>query len=221
MKKIKLYNEDFVDKDFAIKLKKRKIAIVIEGEEIYIEKFTFPKVKDHNIYDLVKNELICKFGSINNIIFDYKLVSKGENSITTIVYCINIENFNFLQQENYCDAIITKIDILQNYFKEYLSSFIKEKEYYLAFRYKRTLYYLAVQNDNIVANKVVNIEKNQVQYSEELIKFINGIEGELYNANKIYTIDLTLTNAELKNFIVVKLKDLNIKTFLQYMILKG
>lgn len=221
MKKIKLYNEDFVDKDFAIKLKKRKIAIVIEGEEIYIEKFTFPKVKDHNIYDLVKNELICKFGSIHNIIFDYKLVSKGENSITTIVYCINIENFNFLQQENYCGAIITKIDILQNYFKEYLSSFIKEKEYYLAFRYKRTLYYLAVQNDNVVANKVVNIEKNQVCYSEELIKFISGIEGELYNANKIYTIDLTLTNAELKNFIVVKLKDLNIKTFLQYLILKG
>jgi len=221
MKKIKLYNEDFVDKDFAIKLKKRKIAIVIEGEEIYIEKFTFPKVKDHNIYDLVKNELICKFGSIHNIIFDYNLVSKGENYITTIVYCINIENFNFLQQENYCDAIITKIDILQNYFKEYLSSFIKEKEYYLAFRYKRTLYYLAVQNDNIVANKVFNIEKNQVCYSEELIKFISGIEEELYNANKIYTIDLTLTNAELKNFIVVKLKDLNIKTFLQYMILKG
>lgn len=221
MKKIKLYNEDFVDKDFAIKLKKRKIAIVIEGEEIYIEKFTFPKVKDHNIYDLVKNELICKFGSIHNIIFDYNLVSKGENYITTIVYCINIENFNFLQQENYCDAIITKIDILQNYFKEYLCSFIKEKEYYLAFRYKRTLYYLAVQNDNIVANKVVNIEKNQVCYSEELIKFISGIEEELYNANKIYTIDLTLTNAELKNFIVVKLKDLNIKTFLQYMILKG
>lgn len=221
MKKVKLYNEDFVDKDFSIKLKKRNVAIVIEGEEIYIEKFIFPKVKGHNIYYLVKNELICKFGSIHNIIFDYNLIYKGEDSVTTIVYCINIENFNFLQKENYCGAIITKIDILQNYFKKYFSSFIKEKEYYLAFRYKRTLYYLAVWNNNIVANKVVNIEKTQINCTEELIKFISSIEEEMYRTNKIYTIDLTLTNTELKNFIVVKLKDLNIKDFLQYMILKG
>lgn len=195
--------------------------VIIEGEELFINLITLPKVKNSRLYDLVKNELLYKFNKLENIIFDYEIIKETEEAVEVVVYCVNIENFNILKKENYNQSNFIKINMLQNFIKGYLSSSIKNEDYYLAFRYKREVYFLVVAKKNIIANKVVKINKGNVNISEEFTTFINNYNEDLKYINKIYTMDLTITNAQLKNFILVKLKDLNCKDFINYAIKKG
>jgi len=196
-------------------------VVIIEGEELFINLITLPKVKNSRLYDLVKNELLYKFNKLENIIFDYEIIKETEEAVEVVVYCVNIENFSILKKENYNQSNFIKINMLQNFIKGYLSSSIKDEDYYLAFRYKREVYFLVVAKKNIIANKVVKINKGNVNISEEFITFINNYNEDLKYINKIYTMDLTITNAQLKNFIVVKLIDLNCRDFINYAIKKG
>lgn len=195
--------------------------VIIEGEELFINLITLPKVKNSRLYDLVKHELLYKFNKLENIIFDYEIIKETEEAVEVVVYCVNIENFSVLKKDNYNHSNFIKINMVQNFIKEYLSSTIKDEDYYLAFRYKREVYFLVVAKKNIIANKVVKINKGNVNISEEFITFINSYKDDHKYINKIYTMDLTITNAQLKNFILVKLKDLNCKDFINYAIKKG
>jgi hypothetical protein len=195
--------------------------MVVEGEELYIHIITIPKVKNYRIYDMIKNELIYKFNNINDIIFNYNIIREDENSIDVIVYCANIENFFVLKEGSYNGSNFVKINLIQNYIVSYFESSIKEEDYFLAFRYKRNVYFLLVSKRNIVGNKVIAIDKNLLSYSEEFASFLKGYKEDFSYINKIYTVDIVLSNTQLENFIVVKLKDLNIKGFLNYVILKG
>jgi hypothetical protein len=221
VKKIKYFNESFVDKEFFVKLKNKKLFMVIEGEELYIHNITIPRVKNFRIYDMIKNELIYKFNNISNIIFNYNIIREAEEVIDVIVYCVNIENFNVLKKENYNGSNFIKVNLIQNYFISYFETLIKEEDYFFAFRYKRNVYFLLVSKKNIVANKVIAIDKNLLSYSEEFVAFLKNYREEYNYINKIYTVDITLSNTQLENFIVMKIKDLNIKDFLNHIILKG
>jgi len=217
----KLFNEAFVDRDFFIRVKNRKLTIVIEGEEIYIEPITIPKVRNFRIYDLVKNELVYKFDNIDNIIFNYKVIGESDKCINVIVYCANIENYHMLKKESYKGGTFTKINLLQNYLLNYLSKMINEKDYYIAFKYNRDIYFLLVSKNNLIANRVMKFDKALSTYTEDFKDFLEEYKEEYSYINKIYTLEISLSNIELDNFIVTKLKAVNNREFLNYIILKG
>ncbi|MEG0772916.1 hypothetical protein [Clostridium sp.] len=221
MNKIRYFNESFVDRDFLAKIKNRKLIVIIEGEEIYINIITIPKVKNFKIYDLIKNELICKFNSIDNIIFDYNIIQENEISLEIIVYCVNIGNFHVLNDENDDRVTFSKVNLVQNYILSYLKRFIKEDNYFFVFRYKRNIYFLLVNKGNIIANKVIAMDNNLLNHTEELSRFIESYKEEFSYINIIYTVNLMLSNTQLEKFIVIKLKDIITKDFLNHIILKG
>lgn len=221
LNKIKYFNESFVDREFLAKIKNRKLIVIIEGEEIYINIITIPKVKNFKVYDLIKNELICKFNSIDNIIFDYKIIQENEISLEIIVYCVNIDNFHVLNDESDNRVTFSKVNLVQNYILSYLKKFIKEDNYFFVFKYKRNIYFLLVKEGNIIANKVIAMDNNLLNHSEELSRFIESYKEEFSYINIIYTVNLVLSNTQLEKFIVIKLKDIITKDLFNHIILKG
>lgn len=221
LNKIKYFNESFVDREFLAKIKNRKLIVIIEGEEIYTNIITIPKVKNFKVYDLIKNELICKFNSIDNIIFDYKIIQENEISLEIIVYCVNIDNFHVLNDERDNRVTFSKVNLVQNYILSYLKKFIKEDNYFFVFRYKRNIYFLLVKEGNIIANKVIAMDNNLLNHSEELSRFIESYKEEFSYINIIYTVNLVLSNTQLEKFIVIKLKDIITKDLFNHIILKG
>lgn len=178
-------------------------------------------MKNVRIYDLVKNELTCKFGNIDNIIFHYTVIKESDKRLNIIVYCVNIENLPMLKKEKYNGETFIKVNLIQNYIVSYLSEHIQEKDYFFAFRYKRNIYFLLVNSNNLVANRVIKVNKNLNGYTQEFVRFLEDYKEEYNYINKIYTLDMNLLNAELNNFIVVKLRELSNRDFLSYVILKG
>ncbi|MPM95596.1 hypothetical protein SDC9_142751 [bioreactor metagenome] len=126
-----------------------------------------------------------------------------------------------LKKENYNGGTFTKINLLQNYLLNYISKIINEKDYYIAFKYNRNIYFLLVGKNNLIANRAMKFNKTLSTYTEDFKEFLEEYKEEYSYINKIYTSDISLSNIELDNFIVTKLKAVNSKEFLNYIILKG
>ena len=191
----------------------RNLYLMLYDEEVYIKKFNFPKAKGELLYNLVKNELTFSVGNINNILFDYR-VTKCENlCVEVIVFYINSQKLTFIKENN-CYKNIKKISLIQFAIKKYYEKNIKEKDYMMAFVYDKGLYILAVNENNLVANSIID---NFSCEEDELIKAITSFKikfsQQFLNIKNIYLASMGIEFNNHKNYI---LQDIVIKSLEKY-----
>src|SRR5690349_13161918 len=52
-----------------VDIRRKKIYVIVEGEEVYIKLITIPRVNYSKIEDLIRGELLYYFKEIENILF--------------------------------------------------------------------------------------------------------------------------------------------------------
>ena len=180
----------------------KNLYLLIYEEEVHIKKFDLPKSKGELLYNLVKNELSFSVGNINNILFDYKVTTKKMDlCVEVIVFYINSQKIAFIK-ENDCYKNIEKVMLIQFAMKKYYEKSIRENNYSMAFIYDKALYILAINENNLVANSIIEnfiIEENGLITALEIFK--NKYLEQFINIKNTYlsNIDIDLNNIKENN----------------------
>ncbi len=182
-------------------LNKKNIYILIYDQEVYIKKFDLPKAKGEKLYSLVKNELGFSIGSINNILFDYKIIKKKKNHVEVLVFYINSHKIEYLNQ-NIINSNIRRVSLIQFVIYNYYKNIIEDDNFILIFSHLQCLYILAVSKGNLVANMIIKDFKDESEnITSSLEIFFNNYHEQTANIKKIYISNHYDTERNLSEFI--------------------
>ncbi|MBC8062299.1 MAG: hypothetical protein H7Y18_16745 [Clostridiaceae bacterium] len=177
----------------------RNLYLLICDEEVYIKKFNLPKAKGELLYNLVKNELCFSVGNTNNILFDYKVTNHLNECIEVIVFYINSQKIAFLRENN-CYKNIKKIILVQFAIKKYYKKSINVDNYIMLFIYDKGLYILAINENNLVANSIIeSFSGDEEKLLLNLEIFKNKFSDQLINVKNIYLVDISINPKHEKN----------------------
>lgn len=154
----------------ANKFRGKKIQLVIEGKELWIEELIMPKVRKAYVEDIIETALVERFHFLENLAFDYKVISKNRKEIRVLVYCINLSNHILMKQESFNEVQIESIKVLQQVYGKAFMKIIKRNEFYGIAIAKKYFYFFHVKNKMLVQNKVEEFE-----HISELSSFLEGL----------------------------------------------
>ncbi len=161
--------------DIKIDFNNKNIFIIIQGEEIYVKFIEVPKVSKRKLYFLIKDELKYRFKNIDNIMFTYDIFKDNGKSLELIVFCLNWNKDQVIEQCAKRGANIKGIYPIQFCALNSCKKNIKEHQYIFIFLDENKLYFLACVNEKVMANSVIeNFSKEK--FIEEVDKFINKCE---------------------------------------------
>jgi len=191
----------------------RNLYLMLYEEEVYIKKFNFPKAKGELLYNLVKNELSFSVGNVNNILFDYRVTKSVNLCVEVIVFYINSQKIAFIKENN-CYKNIKKISLIQFAIKKYYEKSIKEKDYMMAFVYDKGLYMIAVNENNIVANSIIdNFNCEEDELIRAITCFKNKFSQQFVNIKNIYLSNVGIEFSDTKRN---TFKDIVVKSLAKY-----
>ncbi|GAA0125292.1 MULTISPECIES: hypothetical protein [Clostridium] len=153
--KFKVEEEYSFDKIFSINLKNKNINVLVEGEELFIKVISIPKVKKNQISSLVKNEVTLRYG--DKVMFKYSVLEEKDNIFKIILYCFHEKKYSLLNDKRIGYSRNLKVEFLQNYVLKYYSKYIQEEKYKMIFQYKNFIYFIKVNKENLLFNKVMKI----------------------------------------------------------------
>ena len=185
----------------------KNLYLIIYDQEVYIKRFNLPKAKGQLLYNLVKNELSFSVGNIDNILFDYKITKRMNSCIEVIVFYINSQKIAFIKEDN-CYKNIEKVTLIQFAMKRYYKKIIREDNYSMSFIYNKALYILAINENNLVANFIIENFSGEQESLMIAIEVFKNKYAELFiNIKNIYlaNIDIDLNykrEITFKNMIV-------------------
>lgn len=206
-------------RNIQINLNTKKVYIVIEGEEIYIKCFKFPKVSEDKLYDLINNELNYLYRN-EKFVFSYKKIRQSNKGIEVIVFYLRAENLSsinkFVGNKN-----LKAVRLIQMCFLNYYKKIIKEKDYYIFFRHGFNNYMILIKNDDIYANEVCSIQEDD-EYNK-IKKFIMINYEKNNKINKIYVVGQCIKNESSIDFLkkygeVNFLKDIDVNKIVKLII---
>lgn len=143
-------NESF---DFK-RLKSRRVQLIIEGKELLIEEVVIPAVRKAYIEQMVECALLERFHSLDEIAFDYKVLSKKEKQLRVLVYCINLSNLILTEKEKFHGVHIESVRVIQQIYGEEFRRALKKKEFYGIAVVRNYFYFFHVKNKILYQNKV-------------------------------------------------------------------
>ncbi|EDS77951.1 putative conserved protein [Clostridium botulinum C str. Eklund] len=186
-----------------IKIKNKNVYIIVEGEEVHIKLLKLPKVSKWDLNSLIRNELIFLYGrKANNIFYTYTVLNETIEDIDVLVFCMNLKDVKALEKI-ISDNKIKKINIIQFNMLNYFKSYIKDKTYILIFKDENKIYFLGITYENLVANRIVNLESKNYEYFlmegfnycvNRIEKFTKGLENIYYVNFKEEEKDLYMQN---------------------------
>lgn len=191
-----------------VKLKRKKIYIILDEEDLNIRFFTIPKVKNKEIYDLIKNELFYYYRDIKNLIFAYKILKENKDTKEVIVLCLNTNKLNKIDKHVHSSSIIKGVYLLQLSVLNYFKKKIKDENYIFIFMYKESLYLLCSINSNIIFSSVIKNPFYEDSYKKQIYDFIdkaNNYKSSI-TINQIFFANCA-KNSEIESF----LNELNCK----------
>ncbi|MHC1721128.1 MAG: hypothetical protein AB9844_10775 [Clostridiaceae bacterium] len=186
---------------------RKATTLVLENEEIYIMHVVLPAAGKYTLWNMIKDELIFKFGNIGCILFDFELRGKKGQSIEAIVYCINFDIKKIASDLKSKGGILKGVYPLQFYVLRKYRKHIGGRNYFLVFLFRNRIYLIAAVNNILIMNKIIHYSKGlneqDFEYQEEKIR-------------DIYLINIK--NEEIKSFLppdfrIVELKPLSDNTF--------
>lgn len=166
---------------FKLRMKKRNVSIILEGEEIFIKYFTFPSYCKNKLREVIKNKLISLYGSnVDNILFSYSVIDEEDAQLSTIVYCINSSNLEKNKEIIFNNNIVSSVSLIQYYFLKYYDASFIHNRFVFAFKFNEIFYIMFVKNKNILVNFAFNeLEEN----NRLLFDFIKNTAIENYEDN--------------------------------------
>lgn len=192
--KIKIEENIQVKSKFKIGIKKRKVSVILEGEELFIKYFTLPLYCKSTLREVIKNKLVSVYGSnMNNILFSHSIINEGDSELEAIVYCINGSNLEKNKESIFNNNIVSSVSLVQYYFLKYYNSAFKHSKFIFAFNYNEILYILYIKNKNILINFAFREleEKNRFLYD-----FIKNTFTD-YDENHCESIVVYISNFEI------------------------
>jgi len=155
---------------------RKAVTLVLENEEIYIMNMFLPAAEKHTLWNMIKDELIMKFGNIDSIPFDFDLCGKTGKTIEVMVYCINFDMRKIVSELKRKGGMLKGVYPLQFYVLKKYRKFFRESSYFLAFLLRKRIYLVAIVDKILVMNKIVpeNIGLNEQDfgYMTDKIKVI-------------------------------------------------
>lgn len=172
--------------DLIMSTKRKKAAIILSGEEVNINMVTLPKVKTHEVYNLIKNEIYYSFRSTKDLMICYTLFKENANKDEFIVFCLNTSRLSMVYNNRSAGTNITNIYVLQLCVLGYFRKKIKSKDYVFLFTYKNNLYLLYCINNILIYNNIIKACGLEENFEELVYKFIR--KGKIYYESNIETI---------------------------------
>lgn len=185
------------NKNVGISLNSKKAYIVIEGEEIYIKYFKFPKVSESKLYELINNELNYLYRN-ESFVFNYKKIKQSINTIEVIVFYFRSEELNLIDKFVE-DKQLKAVRLIQMCVLNYYKKLIKEKDYFIVFKYNFHNYIMCVRNNNIYANEVYDMLQDKEYNKMKNFIVSNCEKGSL--TNKIYIIGKCIKDTNIIKFL--------------------
>lgn len=180
-----------------VNLKTKKAYVVIEGEEIYIKYFKFPRVNDSKLYELINNELNYLYRN-EKFIFNYKKIKQSSNNVEVAVFYLRAENLDpinkFIGRQE-----LKAVRLIQICFFNYYKNLIKAKDYFMFFKYSEIGYMIFVRNNNIYANEVYRMSEDKEYNKIKKFFFYNYEEGS--TINKIFIVGHCIKNQSIIEFL--------------------
>jgi hypothetical protein len=161
-------------RDIFIDLKRKRVAIILEGEEINIKMMTLPKINKVSLYDLIKSELFYYFKDIDNLVFNYIIIKVHKSKIDLLVFCINQRKINFMKKCLNTNIKIQGVYLIQFSFLNYFKLKIKEKNYGFVFVYRENLYFLYCIENKLVHNNVCKMATDSTELKNLLFNFMQN-----------------------------------------------
>ncbi|MCR3760235.1 hypothetical protein [Clostridium felsineum] len=191
----KITMDDIKASDKFFDLKSRKTYVVIEGEEIYIKFFEFPRVSDEKLYYMINNELKYLYHGQKRLIFSYRKIEEKLGKLKVVVFFISTDNLKKIE-EDVENKNIKAIKMIQFCFVDYYKKIVKEKSFVLCFLYREDTYIVEVKDGYIYANGVYS-SRNKKLYSLKnyLSTFIeNNVDKELFS--NFYVVEKSIEDKE-------------------------
>lgn len=193
--------EDFIaDRKVKLSLSKKNAYVIIEGEEIYIKHFEFPKADDEKLYSMINRELSYLYRNEKDLIFSYKKIRQNKNTVELIVFYLRTRNLNFIKDITKPEKL-KAIRIIQFCFFEYYKKIIKENNYILCFEYNCNFYIIIVKDNTLYANGVY-LDKTKGIYdkSQYIEAFINNNLKDL-RVSSVYDIGSCIKDKKCLDFL--------------------
>ncbi|HAK42787.1 MAG TPA: hypothetical protein DCM59_08915 [Clostridium sp.] len=157
-------------------LRKSNLNVIIEGEEIFLHRMIVPKMNKGRMNLFVKNKVVEIFHHIENIIFDYEVINVERREIEIVMYCINIKDSLFMNEEVFSGSTIKSvIPIQQLYINKYKKK-IKNREFTMIIYRNKYVYIVEIKNNTLVRNKVINEVKEDSNL--EILEFLKAANNE-------------------------------------------
>lgn len=187
--------------DLKISIRNKNLYIMIEGEEIYIKYMRLPRVYGEQLDTLIQNQLIYLYGTkAEEIFYSYTIFKEKENELEVLVFCVNCEELNELRNSTKYKGVIKKVNLVQFCFLNYLKKYISDSNYLFIFEYNKNLYFIALADNKIIADKVI---KDSEENNELIVKAYNYLKEKTLavyvHINKIYCVNFH--NLKFKEYI--------------------
>lgn len=174
-----------------VDIRRKKIYVIVEGEEVYIKLITIPRVHYSKIEGLIKGELLYYFKEIENILFTYSILKEDDRCFEVIIFCLNADKIDVLQK-NFCDISQVKgIYLIQFCILNFMKKTINEDSFNVVFSLKKSLYLMEVKYNILKQNRVIK----EVTSSEEFKFKVNSfIKYKMSSHNDVNTYFVNIEN---------------------------
>lgn len=154
------------------KLTSGKVTLVIEDEEIYIKRITFPNIEKNALEKMISDELKYYYRLEEDICFSYSILNKSKYNMQIILFYINSHKLKYLKINNI--KKLKAVYMLQFCLIQYIKKKINNiKKYILASVYNNNLYIIFCDEDILKANCIYkNFSGSNHEFNERLKAFI-------------------------------------------------
>jgi flavodoxin len=185
------------NKKFLTRFLKRKVSVILEGEEIFIKYFTLPKNCKRDLAQIIKNKLQELYGeTIDNVLFSYHILNENFEEFNIIVYCINSEKIQENKTVVFGNYDVIGLSLIQYYFITYHKKDLVKEKFIFIFKYNEFIYLQYIDNDAIKSNYALAESKDCYRI---IYQCINSIYSEFYENKdeKVYIYSSLENNDEI------------------------
>lgn len=162
-----------------------KPSLIIQGEELYIKDYTYPKMSKKGLELLIEEEIIYNFKHRERIIFNYINTEKKADKQNIKLFCVYSERISSIPQiKKYKEILLIQLCFLQ-----YCTKLINKRNYFFILYEGGYFYILGIVNNIIVGNETIkdneNIEGMTTLITNSLVKLSceNNESMEVFGVN--------------------------------------
>lgn len=195
---------------------RRSITVVLKGEEIYYKELNLPGNSYKYIENIVENELLYCFKNIDNILYDFIVKEKNKNSVSILLYYVNIEKseffMSFYKDYKNINSRLKGISLVQFQIVKHFGAKIKHNNYILIYVEMQKIYFILIVDQNITINSTMEYNQRNDNLNDLYCAFLGKCSDRFISIiEAVYLINFT--EASFKELKVEQLATINLGSF--------